>query len=212
MSTFFPAPAAPPVERRPRRKVRLRSLRSRTGAGQTWNPDNVVVFWFEVALLVAAVAAAGVGSIDGLLHYAAKLTGPGLEWTLPVAVDVFLVGTALATLSLRRRGATGAVALCAVITLLLVAFSAACNYWQKAAELGPDMDPADAALPWVKAAMPVLLLAAIEIVAALTSTRNRPAARAAKSKAKAKRRGTRKPATRTTPATGVSTPTVEVVS
>lgn len=147
--------------------------RRRTGAGQAWNPDNIVAFWVEVALLLAAVVAAGVGSIDGLLHYAALLVSPELQWVLPVAVDVFLVGTALATLSLRRRRAYGAVIFCSAVTLVLVAFSATCNYLQIVATSDLSTgDPAALAAPWVKAAMPILLLAAVEIVAALTSTRN----------------------------------------
>lgn len=45
---------------------------------------------------------------------------------------------------------------------------------------------------WIKAAMPVLLLAAVEIVATLTSTRNQPAARAARAKAKSRAKGRRR--------------------
>lgn len=146
--------------------------RRRTGAGVAWNPDNVVIFWVEVVLLFAAVAAAGIGSIDGLLHYAARIVQPTLQWVLPVAVDVFLVATALATLSLRRRRAHAAVIFCAVVTLVLVAFSAACNYMYLASTTDITADLAAAAAPWIKASMPILLLAAIEIVAALTSTRN----------------------------------------
>lgn len=175
--TLFPpaAPARPKIRkpRTARTSIAAPRARRRTGAGQAWNPDNIVVFWVEVALLLAAVAAAGVGSIDGLLHYAALLVAPELQWVLPVAVDIFLVGTALATLSLRRRRAYGAVILCSLVTLVLVAFSATCNYLQIVATADlTDGDPAAIAAPWVKAAMPILLLAAVEIVAALTSTRN----------------------------------------
>ena len=145
----------------------------KTGAAATWNPDNIVTYWLEVALLFAAVVAAGVGSIDGLLHYAAYIVdGPGKQWVLPVAVDVFLVGSALATLTLRKRRAYTAAMFVTGVTISLVLFSAYCNYTYMVSTTDVTADPASAAAPWVKAAMPVLLLAATEIVAALTSTRN----------------------------------------
>lgn len=181
---LFPAAeVTPPTPPRPRaartkkaaptdaapRKVR----RNRTGAGMAWNPDNFAIYWVEVGLLFAAVIAAGVGSVDGLLHFAAYIVDhPGKQWTLPVAVDVFLVGSALATLSLRRRRARVAVALTTLVTVSLVLFSSYCNYTYLVSTTDITADPASAAAPWVKAAMPVLLLAATEIVAALTSTRN----------------------------------------
>lgn len=178
---LFPADvvAAPAAARKRKRAPRARTAaaatprrRRRTGAGMAWNPDNAFIFWIEVGLLFAAVAAAGVGSIDGLLHYATRIVQPELQWVLPVAVDIFLVGTALATLSLRRRRAYAAVVFCGAVTLALVLFSAACNYMYIASTTDLTVDLAAAAAPWIKAAMPVLLLAAIEIVAALTSTRN----------------------------------------
>lgn len=145
----------------------------KTGAAATWNPDNIGTYWLTVSLLLAAVAAAGVGSIDGLLHYAAFIVDtPAKQWVLPVAVDVFLVGTALATLALRKRRAYAAAWLTSVITIALVLFSAYCNYTYMVATTDVTADPASAAAPWVKAAMPVLLLAATEIVASITSTRN----------------------------------------
>lgn len=150
-----------------------RRLRARTGAGQAWNPDNIAIYWVEVALLFAAVLAAGVGSIDGLLHFAAYIVdSPWKQATLPLAVDVFLVGTALATLTLRRRRAYLAAVLTSAVTIALVSFSAYCNYTYLISTTDVTEDPASAAAPWVKAAMPILLLAATEIVAALTSTRN----------------------------------------
>lgn len=183
---LFPAAdvTPPPATRARRRKARTpkspeaagpvaRRPRSRTGAGQAWNPDNIVIYWVEVGLLFAAVIAAGVASIDGLLHFAAYIVdSPVKQWTLPVAVDVFLVGTALATLSLRRRRAHLAAWLTTSVTVALVMFSAYCNYTYLVSTTDITEDPASAAAPWVKAAMPVLLLAATEIVAALTSTRN----------------------------------------
>ena len=134
------------------------------------NPDNVILYWLVVALLCGAVVAAGVASVDGLLH-AAEWASPGLRWTLPVAVDVFLVGTALATLALRKRGAYWATIGCALVTLILVSFSASANWLYVYTSSEPGSD-AQAYGPWIKAAMPVLLLAATEIVASLTSTRN----------------------------------------
>lgn len=171
------------------------SVRRRTGAGIALNPDNIVLYWIIVALLCAAVIAAGVASVEGLLHAAAWMVPPLLQWTLPVAVDVFLVGTALATLALRKRGARRPVIFLSAVTLALVAFSSVANYLYVLTSTEPGTE-AHAYGPWIKAAMPVLLLAAVEIVATLTSTRNQPAARAARAKAKsrAKTRRTRKTA------------------
>lgn len=150
-----------------------RRRRARTGAGQTWNPDNIVSYWIEVALLFAAVAAAGFGSIDGLLHYAAYIVdSASKQWVLPVSLDVFLVASALATLTFRKRRAYKAAAFTTAVTLALVAFSAYCNYTYMVSTTDVTADPASAAAPWVKASLPLLLLAATEIVAALTSTRN----------------------------------------
>lgn len=142
----------------------------RTGAGASINPDHIAVHWAAIILLAASLVAAGVASIDGLLHAALWMVPAPLAWTLPVAVDVFLVATAIATLALRKRGARWAAGMTAGMTFVLVAFSAATNwlYVDATAETGP----AAAYGPWIKAAMPVLLLAATEIVAALTTTRN----------------------------------------
>ena len=146
-------------------------MRRRTGAASTINPDNIVLYWAVIALLVGAVIAAGVASIDGLIHAAAWMVPQALQWTLAVAVDVFLVGTALATLALRKRGAYWEAIGVATITLVLVAFSSSVNWLYVFTSTEPDTD-AYLYGPWIKAAMPVLLLAATEIVAALTSTRN----------------------------------------
>lgn len=145
--------------------------RHRTGAGSTVNPDSIGIYYTVVILLCAAVVAAGVASVDGLVHAAAWMVPPALQWTLPVAVDVFLVGTALATLALRKRGAWLAALGVALVTLLLVAFSSTAN-WLYVFE---STEPGTAERmygPYLKASMPILLLAAVEIVAALTSTRN----------------------------------------
>lgn len=154
------------------RRTKGAAARSRrTGAGATWNSDHIAVHWIVVVLLLAAVVSAGIASIEGLLHAAAWIVPPPLQWTLPVAVDVFLFATALATLALRRRGAYGAVIACMVMTLVLVLFSATTNwlYIYTTVGIGTTEGLAGA---WIKASMPVLLLAATEIVAALTSTRN----------------------------------------
>ncbi|MEO5920465.1 MAG: hypothetical protein ABIQ01_04905 [Pseudolysinimonas sp.] len=154
-----------------RRTKRAVARSRRTGAGATWNSDHIVVHWIVVALLLGAVVSAGVASIDGLLHAAHWIVPAPLLWTLPVAVDVFLFGTALATLALRRRGAIAATIACVVITLVLVLFSASMNWLYIYTTVGIDTTEGLAGA-WIKAAMPVLLLAATEIVAALTSTRN----------------------------------------
>lgn len=143
----------------------------RTGAAHTINPDSYALYVMVIILLCGAVIAAGVASIDGLIHAAAWMVPPALQWTLAVAVDVFLVGTALATLALRKRGAYLAAIGVAVITLVLVGFSSTANWLYVHTSTEPGTD-AHLYGPWIKAAMPVLLLAATEIVAALTSTRN----------------------------------------
>lgn len=165
------------------------SARRRTGAGIALNPDNIVLYWAIVVLLCSAVVAAGVASVEGLLHAAAWMVPPALQWTLPVAVDVFLVGTALATLALRKRGARTAVIGLSVVTLVLVAFSSAANYLYVLSSTTPGTE-AHMYGPVIKAAMPILLLAAVEIVATLTSTRN---TRVAKRKRKTARRRPVKP-------------------
>jgi len=145
--------------------------RAKTGAGRTVNPDSIGIYYAVVVFLCAAVLAAGVASVEGLLHAAAWMVPDYLQWTLPVAVDVFLVGTALATLALRKRGARWAAFGVAVVTLVLVAFSSTAN-WLYVFESTEPGSPDHMYGPWLKAAMPILLLAAVEIIAALTSTRN----------------------------------------
>jgi hypothetical protein len=54
---------------------------------------------------------------------------------------------------------------------VLVAFSSTAN-WLYVFETTEPGTAAHAYGPWLKAAMPILLLAAVEIIAALTSTRN----------------------------------------
>lgn len=145
--------------------------RRKTGAGHTINPDSYGLYIAVIVMLCGAVIAAGVASVDGLIHAAAWMVPAALQWTLPVAVDVFLVGTALATLALRKRGAYWEAAGVAFITLALVAFSSVTNWLYVNTSTEPGTDD-HLYGPWIKASMPVLLLAATEIIAALTSTRN----------------------------------------
>jgi hypothetical protein len=145
--------------------------RARTGAALTLNPDNAKVYTLVVILLCLALVAAGVASVEGLLNAASWMVPPALQWTLPVAVDIFLVATALATLALRKRGAWFAATMVALVTLALVAFSSTAN-WLYVFESTEPGTPDHLYGPWLKAAMPILLLAAVEIIAALTSTRN----------------------------------------
>lgn len=143
----------------------------RTGAAATWNPDNFPAYVVVVILLCLAVVAAGVASVEGLLHAASWFEPTPLQWTLPVAVDVFLTGTALATLILRKRRAYFAALGVGLVTLALVAFSSVTNFLY-VYTTSDQTTIEGAAGPWIKGAMPILLLLALEIVAALTSTRN----------------------------------------
>ncbi len=143
----------------------------RTGAAAARTVDNFTAYRFAVVLLSLAVAGGAVGSVEGLLHAGSWAEPSYLQWTLPVAVDVFLVGTALATLMLRERRAYWSAGLCAIVTLALVAFSASVNYAYVLSITEPGTVE-HAWGPWIKGSMPVLLLAALEIIAALTSTRN----------------------------------------
>ena len=145
-------------------------MKRRTGAGASINPDHIGFHWAAIIFLFAAVVAAGVASIEGLTHAALWIVPPGLAWTLPVAVDVFLIATAIATLSLRKRGATGAAIMTMTMTFLLVGFSAVVNWLYISTSNAPGTPEATYG-PWIKAAMQILLLAATEIVAALTTTR-----------------------------------------
>lgn len=48
----------------------------RTGAGASINPDHIAVHWAAIVLLAASLVAAGVASIDGLLHAALWMVPP----------------------------------------------------------------------------------------------------------------------------------------
>lgn len=143
----------------------------RTGAAATWNPDNFPAYVVVVVLLCLAVIAAGVASVEGLLHAASWFEPTPLQWTLPVAIDVFLTGAALATLILRKRRAYVAAIGVGMVTLVLVAFSAVTNFLY-VYTTSDHTTIEGIAGPWIKGSMPILLLLALEIVAALTSTRN----------------------------------------
>lgn len=143
----------------------------RTGAAATRTVDNIKAYTVTVILLSLAVAGGAVGSVEGLLHAGSWAEPSWLQWTLPVAVDVFLVGTALATLMLRERRAYWSAGFCAAVTLALVSFSALTN-WLYIYNSTTTGTIEHAYGPWIKGAMPVLLLLALEIIAALTSTRN----------------------------------------
>lgn len=149
----------------------LRS-RARTGSGATRSADNIA--WHHLAnlALVIGVAAGGVGSIDGLLAAAEIAFKPEMHWVLPAAVDVFLIGAAIATLALRERRAWPAVAFCVLVTLGLVGFSAVVNftYWQSVTEAGTLAREVG---PFIKGSMPILLLVALEILAAINTTKRK---------------------------------------
>lgn len=169
----------------------------RTGAAATRTVDNFTAYRITVVLLSVAVAGGAVGSVDGLLHAGSWAEPSWLQWTLPVAVDVFLVGSALATLMLRERRAYWSAGFVAIVTLALVAFSAVMNYQYILSTTAPGTIEHIYG-PFIKGSMPVLLLLALEIIAALTSTRNNRAnsplnrAKADLKKARAELRSLRK--------------------
>ena len=180
MTTAFEQPAPAAMTRRARRAARKAaadeqpkrpSLARRTGSGATINIDNVVVHYVAVILLSAAVLAGGTGSIEGLWHAASWAEPVELQWTLPTAVDVFLVGTALLSLIFRRRRKIGAAILAAAVTIALVSFSSFVNYQRSMSVWDPATDP-DCLGPVIKAAMPWLLLVALELLAMLLSVKN----------------------------------------
>jgi hypothetical protein len=144
----------------------------RTGSGATKSADRITFHRFANFMLVAAVVAGGVGSIDGLLAAAEIAFAPAFHWVLPTALDVFLVGTAVATLALRERKAWVAVGFCILVSLALVGFSAIVNYtyWQSINEPGTLAYEVG---PFIKGSMPVLLLVALEILAAINTTKRR---------------------------------------
>lgn len=159
----------------------------RTGAASTVRADNIHVYRVAVVLLCTAVVGGGVGSVEGLLHAASWAEPWHLQWTLPAAVDIFLIGAALATLALRERRAYVAAVACALITIGLVTFSSYVNFTYVQSISDPTTTAGQMG-PWIKAAMPWLTLLALEIIAALTSTRNNradsPLNRAKRDKAK----------------------------
>lgn len=146
--------------------------RARTGSGVTRSADNIVMHQLANLGLILGVIAGAVGSIDGLLAAAEIAFNPGMHWVLPVALDVFLVGAAVATLALRERRAWVAVAFCIAVSIGLVGFSAVVNftYWQSITDPGTLAHEVG---PYIKGSMPVLLLIALEILAAINTTKRR---------------------------------------
>jgi len=143
---------------------------ARTGAGALVNPDNIAVYRIVIVVLAAAAIGSLVASVDGLLHVASWYMAPHLTWTLPLALDGFMIGTAIATLSLRHRHAHAEAAVLAVLTVALVAFSAWAN-WVQVASTVTGTALHEQAAPWIKAAMPLIVLFSTETIAMLTSTR-----------------------------------------
>lgn len=150
----------------------VRKRRARSGSGATRSADNIGMHRLANVALILGVIAGGVGSIDGLLHAAEMAFAPALSWVLPTALDVFLVGAAVATLALRERRAWAAVVFCIAVTLGLVGFSAVVNftYWQSVTVPGTLAHEVG---PFIKGSMPVLLLVALEILAAINTTKRR---------------------------------------
>jgi hypothetical protein len=147
------------------------SVRNRTGAGRVINPDNIVIHYVVLVLLAGVIAATFIGSADGLLHAAAWFLPVQLQWTVLVAVDVFLIACGIATLAMRRRRAHGATGVLVALTVLLVVYSSAMNWTYVEQTIGIDTTIG----LWsamTKAAMPWLLLASLEVAAAMLSIRN----------------------------------------
>jgi hypothetical protein len=147
------------------------SVRNRTGAGKAINPDNIVIHYVVLVLLAGVIAATFIGSADGLLHAAGWFLPVQLQWTVLVAVDVFLIACGIATLAMRRRRAHSATVVLVALTVLLVVYSSAMNWTYVEQTIGIDTTIG----LWsamTKAAMPWLLLASLEVAAAMLSIRN----------------------------------------
>lgn len=144
--------------------------RRRTGAGSLVNPDNIVLYWITIGVLGAAAVASLVESVEGLLHVGGWYLPFELQWTLPFALDGFMIGTFLANLALRRRHAYVEATVLTVMTALLVLFSCVANFLQAYLVADPSTLEGQAS-PWIKGAMPLLVFAAFEAIAMLTSTR-----------------------------------------
>lgn len=156
---------SPPAEAKGKRRPR------RTGAADAGTMDRIGITRLATVLLSLAVAGGAVGSIEGLLHAGGWAEPDELIWTLPLSVDVFLVGTMLAHLQLRERRAYWAAGFVLAATIVLVAFSATMNFlYVRSANPPGSMEYEVGA--FIKGSMPVLLLVALEIIAALKSTRN----------------------------------------
>ncbi len=145
-------------------------MSARTGAGALVNPDNIAVYRIVIVVLAAAAIGSLVASVDGLLHVASWYMAPHLAWTLPLALDGFMIGTAIATLALRHRHAHAEALILAALTVALVAFSAWAN-WVQVASTVTGTELHEQAAPWIKAAMPLIVLFSTETIAMLTSIR-----------------------------------------
>lgn len=147
------------------------SVRNRTGAGKAINPDNIVIHYVVLIMLALVIIATFIGSADGLLHAAGWFLPVQLQWTVLVAVDVFLVACGIATLAMRRRRAHVATGVLVALTVALVVYSSLMNWTYVEQTLGTDTTIG----LWsamTKAAMPWLLLASLEVAAAMLSIRN----------------------------------------
>lgn len=179
----------------------------RTGAGALVNPDNIVVYTVAVSLLALGSLAPLIASVDGLLHVAAWYMRPELQWTLPFAFDVLMIGSAITALALRRRHARIEATAATLLTLVLA--SAWANWLQKYVELDQSTVEGQAS-PWIKAAMPLLTFVGFEVIAMITSTRkqgeNAPLRRAREDvkRLKGELRAVRRDARRSVPVASVA--------
>lgn len=144
--------------------------RAKTGAGALVNPDNIVNYSVAVFILSLAAVAPLIASIEGLLHVAAWYLGGLMTLTLPFAIDGFMIGAFIASLSLRKRHAFVEAGFLTAFVVVLLLFSAVANWLQEyvTADLTTIQGMAS---PWIKGSMPIITFAAFEAIAMLTSTR-----------------------------------------
>lgn len=144
--------------------------RPRTGAGALVNPDNIVNYTVAVIILSLAALAPLVASVEGLLHVAAWYLTGLMTLTLPFAIDGFMIGAFITSLSLRKRHAYLEAGFVTAFVVILLLFSAVANWLQEyvTADLTTIQGMAS---PWIKGSMPIITFAAFEAIAMLTSTR-----------------------------------------
>lgn len=146
-------------------------MTAKTGAGALVNPDNINLYKAEVIGLIIVTVALFLGSAESLLTVAGWThTDERLRWTLFIAYDVLLVVLAMVTLAMRRRRAWFHVIWMSLLTIALVTASAFANYYYVASVTGLRTFE-DHAGAYLKGSYPFLLLLAIEVLAAITSTR-----------------------------------------